>query len=88
MQNQVHLSGRIELNAIVVSEFKGTCGPTFIEMQNCYLDINQCGGATPDVNETAQGIVRDLFDAYIQAGVMTSTDISKIKSVSFQVLYQ
>lgn len=80
--------GRIALDIKVYSTYEGTCDDSLLDMENCFFDSNQCGGADATENGVLQTAVQNMYNPYIQAGVIKAEDISNISSLGYTVSYK
>lgn len=84
----IEVSGRIALRVEKYVILDGSCAPTLQELSDCYDNVNNCGGATAQENEELYNTVRQYFDRYITAGVMSAADIVHVRAVAYEVLYK
>jgi hypothetical protein len=84
--------GRVNLRITVTSRIEDNysqgCAQTLQAMKSCYLDVTACGGGSADANATLQDAVRDVFEPYIQARVMTAADIPNVTRLTYEIQYQ
>jgi hypothetical protein len=85
---KVQPKGRILLKLTLVEAFEGDCESTLQELRNCYLDVNQCGEGSSSANQTAQNSVKALFNPYIEAKVLTDSEIPTLSNLAYEVSYE
>ena len=81
-------SPRLSLKAQIIRTYDGDCTAALLAMQKCYLNAADCGEASASANREVQLGIAGLFDQYIDAGLMTAQDISKLVSVGYEVSYE
>jgi hypothetical protein len=86
--SSVNLSGRLELSFDVVQTFTGECANSLKAMQDCYSNINDCGGSSARENLVLQSVVLSYFEDAIEAGVLAPADIATVTQISYSVSYQ
>lgn len=81
-------AGRIELSTEVLRTFNGNCAVSLAEMKDCYESSSLCGGWSSSENDNRQTFVRSIFEEYIQAGAIVSSDIPKVTGIAYKVSYR
>lgn len=81
------LLGQIELSLTVATLFEGDCRATFSDLKDCYLDVEKCGGADTAENEHFQGILKSVFQPYIDSGALTTDEIDIIQNYGYEIIY-
>lgn len=81
------LSGHLEMSIDVVRNISGDCAASLQAMHDCYLDYNQCGGATASDNLQRLALVQSYFEDAIEAGVLAPSDIPTVSQISYSVSY-
>lgn len=84
----VLVSGRIQLTFEVSRYFEGNCEASLQKMYVCYTNPFECGGTDASENLQLQSRVQSFFEDYIQAGVMTVSDIRTVTAVGYSVSYR
>ncbi len=79
--------GTIQIRFQVITQFIGSCQPTFQALANCYQDLNQCGGTDGPSNIQIQNQVLANFDALIQLKLITPADIPNIVNYAYEASY-
>jgi hypothetical protein len=83
--------GSLKLTAQVIRSFDssdGSCATELQAMSACYQNVNHCGGTSGADNQAGQARVQSIFEQYIQAGVMTGSDIADVTALGYEVHYQ
>lgn len=87
-QQSVAVSGRIQLTFQINRFFDGNCQDSLQKMSICYTDPYRCGGSDAYDNLERQYRVQSYFQNYIQADVMTATDIQTVTAIGYSVSYR
>jgi hypothetical protein len=86
--NKLPLSGSLSLDVGIETVFEGECQPTFDNLATCYTDATQCGGADDTENETIQAAVVSAFSPFINAHLLTPSEIANVTGFSYDVSYE
>ena len=87
-ENNLPLSGRLALNFHVTTQFRGDCRTTFEAIEACYSDPDACEGESPEENEQLQESVIQAFRLWVESGLISNSDISKLINFAYEVSYQ
>lgn len=79
--------GGMQLKVQMIQEIKGDCAHSFSQVHDCYLDPLQCGGSDNTENLNLQTSVKGLLDPYINAGVMSLSDLPNLKTLAYELNY-
>jgi hypothetical protein len=82
------LSGAVTLTLTLVQSFEGDCSSSLTSMQGCMTDPSLCGGTSDEENVAYLQAVQDFFAPYLTSGVITSSDIPQLTSLSYEVTYE
>jgi hypothetical protein len=82
------VSGALQIEFDVSTQFQGSCAPTFQTIANCYQNASDCGATTDSDNQQLQAYAQTLFGPLIQLNLITVPEIAQITNYAYQVSYQ
>ncbi len=65
-----------------------SCTSTMQEFQDCYQDVTRCGSSSNEGNAFNQMIAKEIFDPYVNAGIIRADQISRTTGFSYTVDYR
>jgi hypothetical protein len=87
----IPLSGSVQLDIQRIDAFAGdtetACDSTFTQLAQCYQDSSTCGGTSDADNTELTAEVQSFFNPYIEAGVMSASDIARVRALSYEAVY-
>jgi len=88
IQNNFEISVSVCFSLGVLTALGTQCAPNLQEMRNCYSDVNQCPGATPQDRQDEQSAVQNFINPYLSKGVLTLDDLPQLQGFGWEVSYQ
>ena len=82
------LTGALTLTMSLLQSFDGDCAPSLTAMEACMNDPTTCGGVDDEENVLYMQAVQEFFQPYLDSGVITSTDIPGLTTLSYEVTYE
>lgn len=80
--------GSLEVDFLGQESLEGDCESATLNTQTCYTDLTQCLGDSETERDAHQQQLRDLYLPYIVSGAMEASQISKVKSLGYEVSYE
>lgn len=86
--NSLPLSGKVQLDIQVITQFQGNCDALFQFIGNCLQEVTACGAQSPTDNTTIQNYLYGFLAPWLQSQAIATSDIPNLVNLAYEVKYE